>query len=196
MNKIYNIFYGNKKIVIEYNSTSQYSSIKSDEINFLLNNDSELIRLKTSFPERLFAEFSSNFVLIEAAGGLIINDAHEWLMIYRLDHWDLPKGKIDPGESAYTTAVREILEECNINVSFSKSIFLEPTYHIYKLNEHFVLKRTYWYLFLVNDYSQYMPQVEENIQKIEWINKSKWEKIKKLTYPSIVELIRKTSLIL
>ena len=38
------------------------------------------------------------------------------------DDWSLPKGKVDPGESLPTTAVREIFEETGFNVRLGKLI--------------------------------------------------------------------------
>ena len=50
--------------------------------------------------------------MIKAAGGVVENHKNEILMMKRLGHWDLPKGKADPGENSATTAQREVEEEC------------------------------------------------------------------------------------
>jgi 8-oxo-dGTP pyrophosphatase MutT (NUDIX family) len=47
---------------------------------------------------------------IIAAGGLVFNDRNELLMIYRRGFWDLPKGKLDPGERIEACAIREVQE--------------------------------------------------------------------------------------
>jgi len=36
------------------------------------------------------------------------------LFIYRFNKWDLPKGKLDNGESVSECAIREVEEECGI----------------------------------------------------------------------------------
>ena len=56
---------------------------------------------------RLFEDFAGHFKAVEAAGGLVYNDEGEVLLIFKRDHWDLPKGKIDKGESREAAAVRE-----------------------------------------------------------------------------------------
>ena len=49
---------------------------------------------------------------VPAAGGLLTNDQGELLCIHRLGHWDLPKGKLEPGEILEEAAAREVQEEC------------------------------------------------------------------------------------
>ena len=51
------------------------------------------------------------FDVEKAAGGLVLKD-EQFLMIYRLGKWDLPKGKLDKGENEKQGAVREVEEEC------------------------------------------------------------------------------------
>ncbi len=50
--------------------------------------------------------FSKGMTSVEAAGGLVLNEKGEVLMIFRRGSWDLPKGKIDPNESVETAAIR------------------------------------------------------------------------------------------
>jgi 8-oxo-dGTP pyrophosphatase MutT (NUDIX family)/phosphohistidine phosphatase SixA len=54
--------------------------------------------------------------LIEAAGALVWRERRQELQVLlvhrpRYDDWSWPKGKVDPGESRATTAVREVKEE-------------------------------------------------------------------------------------
>jgi hypothetical protein len=49
--------------------------------------------------DALFKTFRQCFNNIHAAGGLVINDRNEILLIKRRGKWDLPKGKAEPGES-------------------------------------------------------------------------------------------------
>jgi 8-oxo-dGTP pyrophosphatase MutT (NUDIX family) len=78
--------------------------------------------------------------------------------------WDLPKGKLDPGESSKDGAVREVEEETGAVVSLSEKIC--TTYHTYTLNGSRILKRTKWYLMTLVDDSKLAPQAEENIEKV------------------------------
>jgi 8-oxo-dGTP pyrophosphatase MutT (NUDIX family) len=52
---------------------------------------------------------------IIAAGGLVTNPKGEILWIFRRGFWDLPKGKLDEGETIQTCAVREVAEETGIS---------------------------------------------------------------------------------
>ena len=58
-------------------------------------------------------DFQGLYKIIEAAGGVVFNEKNEILMIYRLKTWDLPKGKIEKGETPADAAFREVCEETN-----------------------------------------------------------------------------------
>lgn len=167
-----------------------YEPFDWNKIISLFNEKS--IVLITKKPEVAFNEFQSNYEPIEASGCLIVNEQQQWLMIYRLGYWDLPKGKIDEGESPLQTAVREIKEECNITINPDDCTFFEHTYHVYNLNNKPILKRTHWYLCNYREqYTLLIPQIEENIEKVEWVSREQWKKRKQLSYPSIVQVVEK-----
>ena len=93
-----------------------------------------------------------------------------YLFIYRNDKWDLPKGKIEKKEIILNAAVREVSEETGVaDLIVSKP--LPTTYHIYNANGKFKLKLTHWFLMKTKYTLPLKPQIEENIQKAEWINK-------------------------
>ena len=66
----------------------------------------------TPDPGAAFGAFAAEFALIEAAGGVVVNDCGQWLMIRRNGRWDLPKGHLECGERIEECAVREVSEEC------------------------------------------------------------------------------------
>ena len=81
---------------------------------------------------------------IIAAGGLVINENDELLMIFRRGKWDLPKGKLDKGESIADCALREVMEETGLQqVKIEKPLGI--TYHEYfdKRLRNDVIKETY-----------------------------------------------------
>ncbi len=153
--------------------------------------DEKSLCLVTQRPDVAFKEFQSNYKVIEAAGGLILNGNDQWLMIYRLNKWDLPKGKMDKGETPLQTAVREIMEECNVHLHPDDCRFLEHTYHTYILKEKRIFKRTHWFLCHHKHSDKLIPQTEENIEKVEWVHREQWNELKKNSYPSIVQVVQK-----
>lgn len=141
--------------------------------------------------EQLWIDFCSNFKLIEAAGGCVFNAQDELLVIYRRGSWDLPKGKIDPGETPEQAAVREVEEETGIG-EISLGNFLGHTYHTYRdPKERRILKRTYWYR-MQTPQSNLTPQTEEDIEIAEWVLPGPFLDQPKLEiYRSIKEVIEK-----
>ena len=85
-------------------------------IDFVFDdNKAEHVIIAVEDYETAFSDFQKHFKIIEAAGGIVSNNKQEKLFIYRLDKWDLPKGKIEKGEAIKTAALREIEEECGID---------------------------------------------------------------------------------
>ena len=106
------------------------------------------------------------------------------LFIYRFDKWDLPKGKLEKGESIQECAIREVEEECGItNLSIDKE--LETTYHIFKRNEKMILKVTYWFLMRTNYSGNLTPQEEEGIDQVVFKNAHETSKALQNTYQNI-----------
>ena len=138
--------------------------------------------------EKLWADFQGIYKIVEAAGGLVQNDAEEILMIFRRGFWDLPKGKLDKGETREIAAVREVKEETGLkNVTLKN--FLSLTYHTYTLNEKRILKPTHWYLMSSND-TELIPQTVEDILEVKWLKIHKISGISFRVYGSIVEVLK------
>ena len=91
------------------------------------------------------------------------------LFIYRLDYWDLPKGKIEVGESFEEGALREVEEECGVNNLELKDLTL-ITYHTYEMYDEKCFKTTNWYKMNSDFQGQLVPQLEEGISKVEWMS--------------------------
>jgi ADP-ribose pyrophosphatase YjhB (NUDIX family) len=122
-------------------------------------------------------KFCSHFKIIEAAGGLVHDDKSHYLCIFRRGKWDLPKGKLDKGETPAKAAVREVQEETGLHdIGLEKHLI--NTYHIYKIKRKLVLKFTYWYLMKNMGNGKLIPQTSEDIEKAVWLKPSN---IKELT---------------
>ncbi len=157
------------------------SLLKSPEINVLW--------IVSTMPEITRARFLEGYHLIKAAGGLVRNENNELLVIYRRGYWDLPKGKLDAGESLETCALREVMEETGIKGTL---LPIEPliTYHIYLENLRKTVKETHWYTMVANAGTHPVPQTAEQITEALWANSSHIEtKVLPNTYPLIRDLI-------
>ncbi|MDA9312490.1 NUDIX domain-containing protein [Vicingaceae bacterium] len=136
----------------------------------------------------LWALFQDQFSLISAAGGKVQNSLGELLFIYRLGKWDLPKGKMEAGETPEQSALREVEEECGIkNLKLGSQ--LPNTYHVYVQNEERILKTTYWFIMDYAGNEQLTPQKEEAIEKALWVSTSDLSEQLANTYKSLVDLI-------
>ena len=114
----------------------------------------------------MWNKFKGKYKIIKAAGGVVFNENGEILTMFRRGSWDLPKGKIDSGETKRTAAVREVTEETGIeNLKIGKRI--TKTYHTYRQNGRRILKITYWYK-MKAPHQALIPQTEEDIEKCEW----------------------------
>lgn len=131
------------------------------------------------------------FIVIKAAGGLVENEKKELLFIYRREKWDLPKGKLDDGETLEECAVREVEEETGLT-SIKLKDFLLTTFHTYNESGHHILKESYWYKMSVNSKQQQIkPQTEEDITEIKWVNKKNVNDVLSNSFPSIIDVIKK-----
>lgn len=166
------------------------NSISTMLVNFL-KNDGKLKHLVflTPTPDKDFDSFKNNFEMIIAAGGKVSNTDGKILFIFRLGKWDLPKGKVEEGETLEVSAIREVEEECGIS-NLTILNHLKDTYHIYELNDKLVLKQSVWYEMKTDDTSKLIPQTEENITDARWMNDEEIQnEVLKNTYPSIREII-------
>lgn len=108
------------------------------------------------------------FKIIKAAGGVVVKD-NKQLLMFRRGVWDLPKGKLDDGESSRQAAGREVQEETGVRVAVGERIC--TTWHTYSLDGSPILKRTKWYCMEVLDDSRMAPQEDEGIEKLAWLNR-------------------------
>lgn len=193
----YKVFINNRAVFFQDNiepvdNTAQYSMIKSDkisEIEEFIKKNSEREKPICVVGENVFEKYFSTYRKIEAAGGVVVNSNQEILFILRLGKWDLPKGKLEINEKIEDAAIREVEEECGVNdLSIIKQ--LTSSYHTYTLREDYVLKTTYWFLMQTNFSGKLVPQIEEDIERVEWMTLKNAKKVVfPNTYGAIIDLI-------
>lgn len=126
---------------------------------------------------------------IKAAGGLVSNEENKYLFIFRKGKWDLPKGKLDKGETLRVAAVREVQEECGITIDSSGDKICN-TYHIYEVEGQPVMKKTTWYWMRADKQPELVPQLEEDITDARWLAAGDFMLVRQNTYPLIRDVIR------
>jgi 8-oxo-dGTP pyrophosphatase MutT (NUDIX family) len=137
--------------------------------------------------EQMVEDFFSNYQLIEAAGGCVFNQ-EKLLLIFRRGSWDLPKGKIDEGESPDQAALREVEEETGLT-QLQLGDFITHTYHTYRdRKDKRILKRTYWYR-METAQIELHPQTEEDIERAVWMTPEAFWAENPVVYNSIKEVI-------
>ncbi len=142
--------------------------------------------------EKQFEDYKKDKVVIEAAGGLVFNEKGELLMIFRRGHWDLPKGKVDEGETLEECALREVTEETGlINICIKQ--FLKTTYHTYQHQSAEVIKVSHWYEMMFSGEEEFKPQYEEDITQIEWVTIKDLSIRLEKSYPNIIQLLKNLS---
>ncbi len=137
--------------------------------------------------EKLWQDFQSIYKIIGAAGGVVRNVKNKVLMIFRRNSWDLPKGKIDDGESPEQAAVREIQEETGLN-DVKISELIAYTYHTYDMNGKRILKKTWWYAMSTTEITL-TPQTSEDIEQAIWVELATFLDAKPTIYGSILDVL-------
>ncbi|MEG0789721.1 MAG: NUDIX hydrolase [Alistipes sp.] len=135
-------------------------------------------------PTKVFEHFASEFTTIKAAGGVVINERGEYLMIHRNDRWDLPKGHLEQGESLEQCAVREVCEETGIgNAQIVRPLC--TTLHSYFMHGRWELKQTHWYGMQLCGSATVTPQIEEGIDQVMWCSPTQVQEHLTTSYPTI-----------
>ena len=153
--------------------------------SFQTSSSKEVVLLHPE-PDKFFGVFKSAFKLIEAAGGAVISEG-KLLVIYRRGKWDLPKGKIDKGETPEIAAVREVAEECGITGHKIGEI-LPSSFHIYLMpgkKGSWIFKKTYWFEMSYDGKLTGTPQTEEDISEVKWVALHDLNEVLENTYANL-----------
>ncbi len=134
--------------------------------------------------------FFSLFKNISAAGGLVINKEKQFLMIYRREKWDLPKGKAEKNESIAETALREVSEETGLT-KLKLVDKICDTYHTYQIGTDYVIKDTSWYLMKSKKEEKLIPQEKEDIAEARWVNEPEVDFLLQNSFGAIHDVFEK-----
>ena len=126
---------------------------------------------------------------VVAAGGYVVRRSAKGnlkvLLIHRRGKWDLPKGKMDPGETPVQAAIREVSEEVGIKKKKLRLLHpLAPTLHGYVWHKRgvYAVKTTHWFS-MATEAREFVPEKAEGIDRVAW---KKWAKAgEKLGYKTL-----------
>ena len=153
-------------------------------IDKLFNNEMDGICLESDNLSTDWSKFKSLLKVEQAAGGKVLNKNNEVLFIFRFGKWDLPKGKLEKGETFKECAIREVEEECGIS-ELKIEQDLPTTYHIFERKGTLILKITYWFLMSSPYEGKLTPQLEEGIEVVEFKNRAAIKTALENTYKNI-----------
>lgn len=133
--------------------------------------------------------FKHKIPVVVAGGGFVINSKGKLLFIYRNGKWDLPKGKVDKGESIEDAALREVEEETGVT-DLTIERFLRTTYHVFRRNGEYRLKETHWFVMTTPFKGKLVAEKSEGISKVKWKGPRKTKKALKNSYANIEVLFK------
>ena len=177
------IYFGNKPLIIANEKTEEIKTYLDDVNTAVLEtNDQAQIQslIREMSNEKLTAgiiladvtetmnRIKTEFLVIQASGGMVYSFDKNVLLIFRRGKWDLPKGKLDEGEDLVDCALREVREETGLEF-LNYLDFISTSYHTYYENGKHILKESYWYLLEGNEKELLIPQTDEDIENCEWV---------------------------
>ena len=202
---MYKVFFNDREIVITSRRNAPFlketminenlnsvDEVKNWFLDFAVNQTHSSVLLHPS-PEIFWNElFLPAFTQVPAAGGVVVRN-EKLLFIFRNEKWDLPKGKIDNGETAKEAAIREVAEECGID-GHQITKGLPSTFHIYqspykKTLGQWILKETFWFEMSYSGSENGTPETKENITEIRWFAKNELAEVLANTYENLKSVI-------
>lgn len=112
---------------------------------------------------------------VRAAGGVVEASDGSLLAIVRNGRYDLPKGKVELGETLLQAALREVEEETGLKVQpATRNPQPTKTYHVYNLYGGWHLKQTSWFAMRADGKPEVVPQLEEGITGGCWLTPDEW----------------------
>ena len=209
MNFLQKVYYNDKPIVLttdqeayvkEHSTAASYSKLtgaSKDNFTYAVQQlekaEVKGVIIAGASQEQLLSQLHNMYRIIDAGGGVTYSEKGELLMIFRRGKWDLPKGKLDEGETIEECAVREVTEETGLeNIALHEKV--GSTYHIYEQNKEHLLKRTAWYKMTGSSAQQLKPQKSENILEARWVKEHELAPLAAKSYEAIREILQSAGL--
>ena len=166
---MYKVFVNESQLILTNvrpeNETGNVFLMENDAINYAITAlHKKLLDVAYIYDpsEEVLEIFSRKIPIVVAAGGMVRNKKGKVLFIYRNNKWDLPKGKLEKGESIEKAALREVEEETGVQDLAIKN-YLKTTYHIFKRNGEYRLKKVVWFDMVTTYEGKLIAQKEEGI---------------------------------
>ncbi len=182
---MYKVFFNQKPLILtnkiqDFSDTEpllfiKYTSV-TQIIKALKSSKNSKVFLYHKDIDKLWKGFKKKFPIVEAAGGLVRRTDNKLLFIFRNNKWDLPKGGVEKNELIIDAAKREVTEETGVSDIIVKKKISE-TYHIFKKDKRFRLKKTYWFKMSTTYMGKTNPQTKEGIEKTKWVSNKNIEDI-------------------
>lgn len=192
---MYKVFVKNAPLILtnELSETGDgdYFLLNQDAINSAIN---ALAKKKLDIAyiyhpnnEEILKKFTKKIPLEIAAGGVVTNKEGKVLFIYRNNKWDLPKGKLDKGETIKECALREVEEETGVK-NLKIENFLKTTYHVFRKKNTYHLKEVHWFAMKTSYKGKLKGQKSEGIEKVKWKGPKKIQEALENSYTNIKTL--------
>lgn len=191
---MYKIYFGDRVALLREGEPPGAGSADPGEIKASINRfflGGNGLTLELFHPDLLKLQgiVRSCFKVIEAGGGLVFNSEGSFLVIERNGTWDLPKGKMKPGEGFEKAALREVEEETGLKFLELKHEIMS-TFHTYALGGERILKETRWFEMHYQGGDPPELQAEEGITSYRWVKPGNTGFIRANTYGSILDVLK------
>ena len=182
----------NPKLLVDNVLLNNPTNKTIDRLLDLMANDDfnrvTMITIVSESKKKVIEYLKSKFTLIEAGGGIVEKDG-KYLMIHRKGQWDIPKGKMEEGETPKECAGREVAEETNVKVKVGEKI--GAIWHTYMHKKKRILKKTNWYAMTCLDDSKMKPEEMESITDVRWMTMDEVQESLIDSYRSLRCLVQK-----
>ena len=119
----------------------------------------------------------------KSCGAIIIKDGKILLVKENKGHWGLPKGHMEGNETEIETAIREVKEETNLDVTLNENKRYEISYII----DNTIDKNVVY--FMAKTIDGELERQESEINKAEWIPINK--AVETITYENAKTMLEK-----